>query len=64
MSADVIQLIPTLRLNFSRTKEYMAKLMVTSDLGYFHTVSKIKLKKLLEWIFHKVQKTSILSQKL
>ena len=48
---------PTLRQNFRRTKEWMAKPMLPSYPAPFHRFSKIKWKKVLERIFHNVQKT-------
>ena len=53
----------TLRQNFRGTKEWMAKPMLPSYPAPFHRFSRKKWKKLLERIFHKVQKTSFLSQK-
>ena len=54
---------PTLRQNFRRTKEWMAKPMLPSYPAPFHRFSTKKWKKMLERIFHNVQKTSFLSQK-
>jgi hypothetical protein len=42
---------PTLRLNFSRTKECMAKPMLPSYSASFHGFSTKKLKNMLETIF-------------
>ena len=48
--------------NFERelrqTKEYMAKPMLPGYLGHFRRFSTTKKLKMLQRIFHKVQKTS------